>query len=111
MDFNKRLKEEISYKGFTLQELSDLTGVSKRTIGSYVDSRESVPPVDVAYRLAKALDVSVEYLVTGEDKYISKEEGDYRKFRILNSKLLLLNESDVDVIDATINAFIKLKKK
>ena len=34
----------------------------------YLGTQGSMPPADVAVRLAKALNVTVEYLVTGEGK-------------------------------------------
>ena len=68
MSFRKRLKEEITYNGLLLKEVADKAGIPKRTLDTYVDKREIIPPADVAVRLAKVLDVTVEYLVTGETK-------------------------------------------
>lgn len=67
MSFRNRLREEISYKGFTIKELSAKVGVSNSTFLSYVDARGVLPNVETAVKIAKALDVSVEYLVTGEN--------------------------------------------
>ncbi len=66
MSFRKRLKEEITYNGLLLKEVADKAGIPKRTLDTYVDKREIIPPADVAVRLANVLDVTVEYLVTGE---------------------------------------------
>ena len=67
MSFKERLKEEISYQGLQLKEVALKANISKRTLDTYVDKRERMPAADVAVRLAKALDVSVEYLVTGKN--------------------------------------------
>ncbi|NLK45124.1 MAG: helix-turn-helix transcriptional regulator [Treponema sp.] len=67
MSFRNRLREEISYKGFTIKELSAKVGVSNSTFLSYVDARGVLPNVETAVKIAKALGVSVEYLVTGEN--------------------------------------------
>lgn len=65
MTFKDRLREEITYKGLSLKELSAITGVSKGTLESYTNSRGQMPAADIAVKLAQALDVTVEYLVTG----------------------------------------------
>lgn len=66
MDFRERLREEISFSGLSYKELSAKTGISTRAIVSYVSEQACMPSADVAVRLAKALDTSVEYLITGE---------------------------------------------
>jgi transcriptional regulator with XRE-family HTH domain len=67
MSFRNRLREEISYKGFTIKELSAKVGVSNSTFLSYVHASGVLPNVETAVKIAKALGVSVEYLVTGEN--------------------------------------------
>jgi transcriptional regulator with XRE-family HTH domain len=66
-DFKKNLREELDYQGLTVKELSAKTRIAKRTLDCYLRSRASMPPVDAALRIAEALGVSVEYLVTGHD--------------------------------------------
>lgn len=73
MTFKELLREEISYQGITLKELADKSNVSKRTIESYVDSRGRMPTAENAVRIAKALNVTVEYLVTGNDSNTKKQ--------------------------------------
>ena len=58
----------MEFKDIKLKELSIKTGVSARTLEGYLGNRASIPPADVAVKIAKALDVSVEYLVTGENE-------------------------------------------
>ncbi len=65
--FRERLKAELTYKGWILKELSAQTGISKRTLDSYLDSREVIPSADHAVVIAQALGVTVEYLVNGKD--------------------------------------------
>ena len=47
------------------KELAAIAQIKPRTLLTYVGSHPSMPPADVAVRLAEALDVSVEYLVGG----------------------------------------------
>jgi transcriptional regulator with XRE-family HTH domain len=67
IDFRKNLRDELDYQGLTVKELSARTGIAKRTLDCYLRSQASMPPVDAAARIAGALGVSVEYLVSGKD--------------------------------------------
>jgi len=73
MGFGENLKLELTYNGMLKKELAAASGVHKRAIDTYVRTRASMPPADVAVKIAKALGVTVEYLVTGEDPSMSKE--------------------------------------
>lgn len=65
--FKENLKQLLEYKEMTVKELASLTGISDRTLGNYLNSRESMPPADYACRIAAAMDTTVEYLVTGKN--------------------------------------------
>ena len=65
MGFNEYLKGELDYKGMLVKELARATGIPKQTIDKYLLSNGSMPPADKAVAIARALGVSVEYLVTG----------------------------------------------
>jgi transcriptional regulator with XRE-family HTH domain len=73
MSFGENLKQELKYSGMLKKELAALTGVHKRAIDTYVRTDSSMPPADTAVKIAKALGVTVEYLVTGEDTDIPKD--------------------------------------
>ncbi|MCL2609158.1 MAG: helix-turn-helix transcriptional regulator [Treponema sp.] len=66
-DFRRYLRAELDFRGLTVRDLSDRTGIPMATLNSYIGARASMPPADVAVRIAVALDVSVEFLVTGRD--------------------------------------------
>ncbi len=66
MTFRERLRDELKYKNISLKELSFLTGIPKGTLDTYTNSRAQVPNAEIAVKIAKALDVSVEFLITGE---------------------------------------------
>ena len=67
MGFNENLKGELEYKGMLVKELANKTGIPKQTIDNYLLSNGSMPPADKAVTIAKALGVSVEYLITGKE--------------------------------------------
>ena len=64
--FKENLRNELDFQGLTVKELSAKTGIIKGTLDNYLGVRASIPPADVAVKIAKALNVSVEYLVTGK---------------------------------------------
>lgn len=82
MDFRERLREEIAFSGLTYKELSAKTGISKRTIISYVSGQSCMPSADVAVKLAKALNTSVEYLILGEKSNSNQEKSDERSRKL-----------------------------
>ena len=63
--FKENLRGELDFQGLTVKELAARTGIVKGTIDNYLGARESIPPADIAGKIAQALNVSVEYLVTG----------------------------------------------
>ena len=75
MDFRTRLRDQIDYLGLLDKEVAAKAGISKRLIDSYVGTKSCMPSADVAVRIAKALGVSVEYLVTGESPVHTNEDA------------------------------------
>lgn len=65
MEFRERLRDEMEYQGLSANDLAELTNISKRTIDNYLKNNPQEPGVYNAQKIAKALKVSVEYLVTG----------------------------------------------
>jgi len=72
MSFKDNLKGELEYKGIQVKELAYKTGIPKQTIDKYLLSNSSMPPADKAVSIAKILEVTVEYLVTGNKNPIKK---------------------------------------
>ena len=73
MDFRERLREEISFAGLSNKELAAKAGITLRSLVSYVSGQSCMPSADVAVKLARALDTTVEYLVTGQNASLSDE--------------------------------------
>lgn len=91
--FKDNLKDLIEYKGIVRKELSAQTGISKRTIDTYLDSRAVIPNAEVAVKIAKALGTSVEFLVTGEDS-VNHEQKIYSDFETYRKYRKIVNELD-----------------
>jgi transcriptional regulator with XRE-family HTH domain len=87
--FRVNLREELDYQNVTVKELSAKTGIPKATLDCYLGARANLPTVDAAVKIAQALGVTVEYLVTGvvrdqSGNMIQKISNDialYGKFR------------------------------
>lgn len=67
MGFRENLKEELDYQGLKTKELAEKSGVNKRTIDHYLMTNPQEPSVTNAFKIAQALNVSVEYLLTGTE--------------------------------------------
>jgi len=64
--FRENLKSQLEYSGMLVKELAASTGIKKKTLDSYLGKQGYKPSVDTAVSIAKALGVSVEYLVNGQ---------------------------------------------
>ena len=96
--FRENLRSELDYLGLTVKELSAKTGIAKGTLDCYLGVRASMPPADVAAKIAAALGVTVEYLVSGQET----EKKDKSKDRLYDQNihsiiqvLLTLNKKDI----------------
>jgi transcriptional regulator with XRE-family HTH domain len=67
MGFKENLKTELVYTGILVKELSAKTGINKYTIDNYLSTHNCTPSAEAAVKIAHALGVSVEYLVTGHE--------------------------------------------
>lgn len=102
--FRDNLKEQIEYKGLLTKELASKSGISKRTIDSYLANRAVIPNAEIAVKLAKALDTTVEYLVEGTetDRIIDVQKPDLEKYYKYKSVI-----SEFDVLPEELQISIK----
>jgi transcriptional regulator with XRE-family HTH domain len=68
MYFRENLKAELTCSGMLVKELADRAGLKKHTIDQYLSVRGRMPSADAAVKIARALGVSVEYLVTNREE-------------------------------------------
>lgn len=114
--FRDNLKEQIEYKGMIIKELAARTGISKRTIDTYVDSRAVIPNAEIAVKLAEALDTSVEFLVKGVESKNKvdvprKTKRNYDKYKKIIDDLELVPLDYIPIIETMIHAVAKKAKK
>ena len=83
-NFWERVDEEIEYKGMNRKSLATEVGFNLGNIGKGIQLGSS-PSADTAVKIAKVLNVSVEYLVTGQDSSFQKENLDLHRYREYSS--------------------------
>jgi transcriptional regulator with XRE-family HTH domain len=96
MGFKENLRSELDYQDMIVKELAEKTGINKRTLDNYLTGHNSVPAADLAVKIADALGVTVEYLITGRDsrseKLLQPEE------RKLLSLFEILDDKDKQIV-------------
>jgi len=98
-DFKTNLRAELDHLDLTVKELSVRTGIPKGTLDCYLGARASMPPADIATRIADALGVTVEYLINGQE--IKKQEqslGYNYNIGTIIKILVELSERDLETI-------------
>ncbi len=103
MDFKTRLKEEMEYRGIQHKELAAKADIKPRALLTYVAQVPSMPPADAAVRIAKALNVSVEYLVTGEDSLNNNKSNNLHE---IIRDLSMLKEDELLIVKRMIHSLV-----
>jgi len=105
-DFRKNLSSELDFQGITVKELSARTSVPIATLDCYLGTRATIPSVDAAFKIAQALQVSIEYLVAGEMANVEKSlKTPYREAREIIQCIESLNSEQRKAIYKMIVAF------
>lgn len=109
MGFRENLKEELTFKDIQTKELAARTGISLNTLNHYLVQNSASPSVENAVKIASALGVSVEYLVTGMDinpktqKDFSAElqvhDRLYKKYHTLIQKAEKLSKDQIAALE------------
>ncbi|KUO59250.1 MAG: hypothetical protein APF84_09975 [Gracilibacter sp. BRH_c7a] len=72
--FGKRLKESVKHSSYTQKQLSEILGINQDTFSNYV-KEVYYPKADTLYDLGNLLDVSLDFLVSGEGTARSRNEN------------------------------------
>ena len=107
MSFRENLRYIMDSKGIQTKELSQKTGISENTIKSYLKSDSAEPKVSKAIIIAKALNVSVEFLVTGIDS--SKDKQKTALELNITDYLYKLGERDLIIVSNLVSTMVKTK--
>ena len=98
MGFRENLKSELAYKNILVKELAEISGVSRRTIDNYLRENASIPSADAAVRIARALGVTVEYLITGNEFDQQVTSSFFSDSHIILENLESLNKRDQKIV-------------
>jgi transcriptional regulator with XRE-family HTH domain len=109
-DFSKRLRSEIEYIGLNQKEFAAKAGIKQRALGTYLGAQQSMPPADAAVKMASALGVSVEYLVTGKEFVRSVDISGYLRFKDLLDDLATLPDETLNLTKAVIKTFANIEQ-
>jgi len=110
-DFSQRLRSEIEYIGLNRKEFSAKVGIKKRALDAYLGTQQSMPPADTAVKIAAALGVSVEYLVTGKEYKQTVDISPYLQYRDILDDLAVLPNGIFEPIKAVIKAYADNERK
>ena len=105
LDFSQRLRSEIEYLGLNRKEFAAKAGIKKRALDAYLGAQQSMPPADTAVKIASALGLSVEYLVTGKEYKQKVDISQYLQYRDILDDLAVLPDETLEPIKAVIKAF------
>ena len=113
MGFRENLKEELTFKDIQTKELSAKTGISLNTLNHYLVQNSASPSAENAVKIATALGVSVEYLVTGKESNpkTKKDFSDetqaqihlYKKYHTLIQKIEKLSKEQIVALENFLN--------
>ena len=107
MSFANNLRREMEYQDIQVKELSQRTGISKNTLDKYLSGSQSLPSVEKAAKIAKALNVSVEYLLSAEENITKRDpEISQEDLNILTSYRKLSREKK-ELIKSLIEVMLK----
>lgn len=100
MDFYERIKVLVKKKGCSLIEFVQSLGISYDKYES-LKRYNNLPRADEAFRIARALGVTIEYLITGNESSGLSDDA-----LSLARKLPSLSPSQLAVLNATADTFI-----
>ena len=101
MGFRDNLRQELNFNGMIVKELAAVSGIKKRALDTYLQSENaSMPPADAAVKIARALGVTVEYLITGDDTTLPND------VRLVMRNLLQLDVKDRKIIAILVKALL-----
>ena len=110
-DFACRLRSEIEYIGLNQKEFAAKAGIKKRALDAYLGAQQSMPPADIAVKIASTLGLSVEYLVTGKELRRSIDISKYIQFRDILDDLAILPVEILNPIKAMIKTAADHERK
>ena len=105
MSFWQNVEREIEYKGISRKELAFRANIAYQGIGLGIE-RESMPRVDTALKIAKVLEVPLEYLIDEKDLEIRPATEGLSK-----EEKTQTNQNNSSSLQQTENQYIKFYRR
>lgn len=116
MNFWLNVRYELESKGISRKELAYMVGIKEMTIHKAIE-RDSIPSADTALKIAKALHVSLEYLldIPKDNSVLTSKENDeihkatklYRKYNSIIDNLEILSKKEVNAVSELVKNLAK----
>ena len=107
LHFGENLRKIRTHKGYSLAQLSEMSGISKRMLGHY-ETQVKRPSIDKIIRIAETLDASLDELI-GLEKIKQKDTLSLKlikKLRVIEQ----LPTRDQNMIFSLINSLVEKNK-
>ena len=104
MSLGNRIIDLRKQRKWSRDELGKIIGTSGAMIGKY-ERNEMNPSVEIAKKIAEALEVSLDYLV-GSTSFVVKDKQMLKRLQDINN----LPDKEKDCLITTIDHFIKASK-
>lgn len=105
MEFHENLKAARKAKGYTQREVADMIGITKSAY-SYYELGKRCPDVAKIKAMAKALDVTGDYLLGREEEKPSAEISEELLDMELIERLTSLTEEELARVDAFVQGIL-----
>ncbi len=89
-NFRKNLRDELTYQALTVKDLSEKTGIPKSSLDGYLAHKPTMPTIEVAVKIARALHCSIEYLMRDNEEFAQKFTLRQQEIQKLNQSLSIL---------------------
>ena len=102
--FGKEVKHKRKAKGWTQEQLAQLVDLTPRSI-MYIENRGQHTSLDVFYRLATILDISVD-----EFFYPDKHNGENERRKHIDRMLNGMDERELAIMEAVAEGIVKSRE-
>jgi transcriptional regulator with XRE-family HTH domain len=94
LQFWQNVKEELDYNLKTQKELASAIGISYNTLQSWI-TKDRLPDAEQALKIAKELNTTIEYLVTGKNE---NQKGLKQNLQDIIPKLNHLSNENIELL-------------
>ncbi len=102
--FGKEVKRKRKAKGWTQEQLAQLVDLTPRSI-MYIEKRSQHTSLDVFYRIATVLDISVD-----EFFYPDKHNGENERRKHIDRMLNSMSERELTIMEAAAEGIVKSRE-